>query len=393
MRQICLIFMICLCINGYAQIPGLAPEKNWQLDGYLQQALIVNNLENRADLTDVHIEQRFNYEYRFKKQLRFNISMRNRLLLGDSAKLPRYAEFIEYDPGYLDLSINWLDKNGAVGNTQLDRLYIDWSNEHWQTRIGRFRINWAMNSLWNPNDIFNAYSIYDFNYQERAGSDAALISRQLGFASSIEFVYNPAQDSELDSYAGRYLFNQRGWDLQLIAGRSQLDTVFAAGFSGALQGAGLRGEFSYFKPRIEQWLDKTVESSMVASLESDYSFAGSFAGQDNWAGRLAVLYISNPYDVDYAAQYLNLPLTARTLSFTSFTYYGELGFDLSALSRLMFSSSYYDDGSYFLGVSHLYSLAVNWQLQTVVQHFDGFSDSLFADSTSTLFFTQLKWSF
>lgn len=389
MRQLYLLFFLALAINAYAQIPGLVAEKNWLLDGYLKQTLSFSHLQKSSDFTDYRIEQRFNYEYRINNTLRFNASMRNRLLLGDSAKLPRYAEFIEDDPGYLDLSINWLDKNGAVGNTQLDRLYLDWSDQNWQTRIGRFRINWAMNSLWNPNDIFNAYSIYDVNYEEHAGSDAVLISRQLGFASSIEFVYNPDQNSELNSYAGRYLFNQSGWDMQLIAGRAKLDTVFAAGFSGALQGAGLRGEISYFKARVEQWQGENIDSSMVASLESDYSFAG----QSNWTGRVAVLYISNPYEVDHASQYLQLPLTARTLSFTNVTTYIDFGFDLSALSRLMFSSSYYDDGSYFLGANNTYSLATDWQLQTVLQHFNGLSDSLFAGSASTLFFTQLKWSF
>ena len=46
------------------------------------------------------------------------------------------------------------------------------SDEKWELTLGRQRINWGVNLAFNPNDLFNAYSLIDFDYQERPGSDA-----------------------------------------------------------------------------------------------------------------------------------------------------------------------------------------------------------------------------
>lgn len=401
MKRITLLLLFISSI-GYAQVPGLTPTKQWDLNGYVKYMDTANlpdgsdnDIDNNSDSNSLDhlIHQRFNYEYRFTPQLRFNVGLRNRLMAGDSNDIPGYAALIENDPGYFDLSFNWLDKNGLLGNTQFDRLYLDWSNQYWQVRLGRSRINWAMSTLWNPNDIFNSYSIYDFDYEERAGSDSILLKRKLNFASSFELVYTPNQDSDLDSLAGRYLFNYSSWDIQFIMGKSHLDYILGTGVAGDLQGAGLRAEMTWFEPTQNNWDNGDelllLESSLVATLEADYSFFS----QRNWMLRASVLYISNPQDQDSAVKYLNLPLTARTLSFTSSTYYADFSFDINALNRLTFSSSYYDDGSYYVGLSNNYSLANNWQLLGVLQRFDGLPDSLFGQVPSLLAFVQVKWSF
>jgi len=407
-------------------IPGLEPASNWDLDGYVKYMGTGTFPDTGSDLSDHLLHQRFNFEYRFDSALRVNIGMRNRVFYGDTSKTPGYGDLIELDPGYWDMSSTWMDRDGWVGNSQFDRAYVNWSPEgDWQLRVGRFRINWAMTTLWNPNDIFNAYSIYDFDYEERAGADAVLISRKLGFASSLNLVYNPNQDSELNSYAARYLFNYDGWDMQVLLGKSGFDRVMGAGFAGDISGAGFRGEFTYFDPIYDQWprvpdvesginsmpssisdrgtiftpvslspsmtapSSEKLEATSVSTLEADYSFTG----RRNWLIRGSVLHISNPTESDSALLYLNLPLTARTLSFTDWTYYFDLGFDISSLSRLTLMSSYYQDGSYFIGANGSYSLADDWQLLMVLQRFDGSRDSLFGKTATTLGFVLLKWSF
>jgi len=385
------LFGLALLNSGYAfaQIPGLAPEKNWDLTGYVKYMATGTYPDETDSALDHLVHQRFNFEYRFTPDLRVNFGMRNRAIWGDTAKIPGYSDVIGYDPGYLDLTTNWYDSDGVVGTTQFDRAYVHWQHDEWQSRIGRFRINWAMTTIWNPNDIFNSYSIYDFDYEERGGSDAISVNRKLGFASAVELVYSPGKDKELDSYAARYLFNHTGWDMQVMAGKSALDHVIGAGFAGDLYGAGLRGEVSWFNPTKETWHGVELNQSTVASLESDYSFGGA----QNWLGRVAVLYTSKPEPHDSALKYLNLPLTARTLSFTQYTAYADIGFDLSALSRITLSGTYYQDGSMFVGINGSYSLSNDVQLLAVLQRFDGSSDSLFGTSASTLAFGQIKWSF
>ncbi|UXI00270.1 hypothetical protein [Photobacterium sp. TY1-4] len=370
-------------------IPGLVPEANWDFGGYVTY-LATASWPDAADTGLDHlIHQRFNAEYRFTPVLRLNAGMRNRLLFGDSAELPGFARLVGADTGYMDLTYNWLEKNGVVGTSQFDRLYLTWQPTDWQLQAGRFRVNWGMATVWNPNDIFNAYSIYDVDYEERRGTDAVRISRKLGFASSVEVVYSPARDSALDSYAGRYGFNHQGWDYQLLAGKSGLDRVIGAGLAGEVVGAGVRGEFSWFEPSRDQWQGITLKATAVASAEVDYSFGGV----RNWLARAALLYTSTPQPRQDAVLFLNLPLTARTLSFTELGSYAGLDFDWSALSRVGLSATYYNDGSFFLGVSNTYSLADDWQMLTVLQRFDGSTDSLFGQSAATLLYWQLRWSF
>ncbi|RWX56827.1 hypothetical protein [Photobacterium chitinilyticum] len=376
-------------VSVMAQVPGLEPEQDWDLNGYLKYMATATFPDGQSSSLDHLVHQRFNFEYRFNSDVRFNVGMRNRLLFGDTAETPGFGQLVGFDPGYMDLSTNWLDKRGVVGTTQLDRLYLTWQHQDWQLQTGRFRVNWGMTTLWNPNDIFNSYSIYDFDYEERSGSDAVMISRKLGFASTVDVIYSPSQDSELESYAGRYMFNRQGWDMQLLVGKSGLDDVIGAGFAGDIQGAGIRGEVSWFDPVRDGWQGESLESSSVASVEADYSFGG----KHNWMTRGAILHISNPKEPLNALLFLNLPLTARTLSFTKLSWYADAGFDISSLSRMTFSATYYDDGSFFIGANNTYSLADDWQMLTVIQRFDGSSDSLFGQTANTQLFWQMRWSF
>lgn len=370
-------------------IPGLAPETNWELGGYIKYMATASWPDATSKGLDHLIHQRFNLEYRFAPTLRLNAGMRNRLLFGDSVELPGFARLVGADAGYLDLTHNWLEKNGVVGTSQFDRLYLTWQPPDWQFQAGRFRVNWGMATVWNPNDIFNAYSIYDVDYEERRGTDAVRLSRKLGFASSVEAVYSPARDSTLESYAGRYFFNHQGWDFQLLAGKSGLDQVIGAGWAGDIAGAGVRGEATWFEPERDQWQGISRKSTTVASVEVDYSFGGT----RNWLVRAALLYTSEPQSRQNAVLFLNLPLTARTLGFTELGSYAELDVEWSALSRLALSATYYNDGSFFIGASNTYSLANNWQMVTILQRFDGNDGSLFGQSAAAVLYWQLRWSF
>lgn len=177
--------------------------------------------------------------------------------------------------------------------------------------------------------------------------------------------------------------------MQVLLGKSHLDYVLGAGFAGDIYGAGLRGEFSWFEPTQSRYDNQDLVASSVSSLEMDYRFNSV----NNWVLQGSVMHISEPQDVDSAMSYLNLPLTARTLSFTHWTLYSSLGFDISSLSRMNIMGSYYDDGSYFIGLNQTYSLSDNWQLIGVVQYFDGINDSVFGENPSTLLYAQVKWSF
>lgn len=381
-------FLTVTSFHTVASIPGIEPEKAWDFDGYIKYMATYNIADNQSNTLDHLVHNRLNLEYRFSSNWRINVGMRNRALWGDALDIAQYPELVALDNGYFDLSKNWREDT-VVLNTQFDRLYITWREDDWSAKVGRFRVNWSMNTIWNPNDIYSAYSIYDFDYEERAGTDALMVSKKFGFADGIDLIFAPAESPAKNSVSLRYFANQSGWDYQVIAGRVNRDFILGAGFATDIYKAGVRGELSWFDPIESEYQGEPTQSSMVGSLESDYSFGG----KRNWLARMAWLFISQPVEASSALAYLNLPLNAKTLSFTHNTLYADLSFDLTSLNRLTASVSYYDDGSYFAGLSSNYSLANDWQLLTVVQCFSGESDSLFGETPATLLYANIRYSF
>ncbi len=378
-----------LATTAGAQIPGVEPESRFSFSGYVKYLVRASIPETGSTGWDHLIHQRFNFEYRWSDTFSFTAGMRNRVLWGDSLDIPSFDELVTTDPGYWDLSWNWLDRDNTIGNTTFDRLYLDWHPGDWQMRFGRQRINWGMATLWNPNDLFNVYSIFDFDYEERPGTDAILINRNLGFASNVEMIWGFGEDWDETSMAGRYLFNTNGYDIQILGGKQLIDLVIGAGFAGSLGGAGLSGELSYFYPYQDEWRTIEQDSSTVATLETDYNFAT----RRNLSLRASILYISNPQEPNNALIFLNKPLTAKSISFTEWTGYGELAFDITSLSRQTIGSAFYDDGSWYLTATNAYSLADDWQLLLVWQHYDGSSDSLFGKDPVDMIYGRIGWSF
>ena len=308
-----MVFACTFFVAGVnAQIPGVEPERSYSFGGYVKYLTRAVIPQSGSTGWDHLIHQRFNFEYRWSDAFSFAAGMRNRLLWGDSLDIPYFDDLLTADPGYFDLSRNWLNEDSALGNTTFDRLYLDWQLNDWQVRAGRQRVNWGMATLWNPNDLFNVYSMFDFDYEERPGTDAVLVSRSLGFASRGEVVWGLGEDWDETSLAGRYRFNTTGYDIQVLGGKKWVDLVIGAGFAGSLWGAGLNGEMSYFHPYVDEWKGYEQEPSMVATLETDYSVSG----ERNLTWKASVLHISNPQDPGNALIYLNQPLTAKTISFT-----------------------------------------------------------------------------
>ena len=156
---------------------------------------------------------------------------------------------------------------------------------------------------------------------------------------------------------------------------------------------------TWFKPTKDKWpADSSeqveLESTVVSSIELSYSIASKGIGSNrNWMYTLALLHISNPEEFLSASIYFDNSLTARTLSFTEFTGYADVSVDVTPLIRLTASGSYYQDGSYFYGLTSNYSMSDNCQLTFVLQHFDGKNDSLFVEIVNTSVYVNIGWYF
>ena len=149
-----------------------------------------------------------------------------------------------------------------------DRAYLKYTSEKWELRIGRQRINWGVNLAWNPNDLFNAYSLIDFDYQERAGADAFRFQYFTGDMSSLEFAIKPGDNIDESIFAGLWKFNLAGNDFQLLAGNYYSDTAIGIGWAGNIKKSGFTIESTYFTPKKD-----LIDSSDVlsSSISMDYS--------------------------------------------------------------------------------------------------------------------------
>ena len=193
------------------------------------------------------IHNRLNFKYTPDKKWTFTAEIRNRAVLGNFSNLsPDYFSALTADNGWMNLSWNIAQGNSGLLNSSVERLNIAYNYKKWSVVVGRQRINWSQTLMFNPNDIFNGYSFFDFDYPEKAGSDAIRISYYPSAVSVVEAAAKLNRWNQLTA-AALCRFNVKGWDVQALGGVvNQYDRVVGAGFSGDAGGVNLRGEASFF---------------------------------------------------------------------------------------------------------------------------------------------------
>jgi len=132
---------------------------------------------------------------------------------------------ITKDNGYIDLT--WVNSSSSsyVFYSNIDRLNLFYTKDNLEIQVGRQRINLGINMVWTPNDIFNSSSFLNFDYVEKAGSDAVRFQYYTGLTSSVEFVYKLNGHKEI-SAAGIFKFNKWGYDFQLLGGMMEKRLYF-----------------------------------------------------------------------------------------------------------------------------------------------------------------------
>lgn len=365
-------------------ITGNGQAQKFTMNGYISNMQSVM-FEEVDDLwfSENLFHNRLNFKYYATDNLTFTMELRTRFIYGDFVKtIPGYSDFISSDAGYVDLSWLIADKPSFILTTTIDRLYFDYSIGKFQTRVGRQRINWAQNLVWNPNDIFNAYSYFDFDYAERPGSDAIRIQYYTGSSSALELVIKTDSSNKITG-AGKYLFGVSGYDIQILGGiLSEEDFVLGTGWSGNIKGAAFRGEFSWFHS-----LENTHKEEFMISISSDYTFKNSlFFGME-------FLYSNIDYDYSSFGEFYFTTLSVKNIAFTDINLMAQVSYPFTPLFMGSFATIYYpSEKGFFMGPSIEYSLKENLSLYFVFQHFRGKFDSDSIQKTSFAFL-RLKWNF
>lgn len=387
MKQPVFILLLFLTVGVQAQ------NKDLTLNGYVKDLFMLYEPEqsitgmDKTFLTLNTIHNRLNLRWYASEKLTAVIEMRNRILSGSLiADYPQYKDVIDTNKDYFDLSFVPLDQGSWFIHSMIDRAYVDWTSGKWQVTLGRQRINWGINLVWNPNDVFNTFSYFDFDYEERPGSDAIAGRYYTGMTSSAELVYKLGDNPNEMALAGRYRFSKWNYDFQAIGGWVGPDLILGGGWAGDIKGGGFRGELTHYFPREN---DSGSEEATVISVSGDYTFPSalylhsgilySSHGTTGKAGGVDPLFNQN--------------LSSKYLSLARYALFGQISYPFTPLLNADLSGIINPcDGSCYVGPSFSYSLQNNLELMLTSQFFFGSDGSEFGD-IGQLYFARLRWSF
>jgi len=330
------------------------------------------------------LHNRLNFKYIPSEEITVRLELRNRLFYGDNVKnIFGYSEIISNDDGIADLSWNSINNKDILFNTTIDRVLVNYTKGNWDITLGRQRVNWGMNLVWNPNDIFNTYNFLDFDYEERPGSDAIRVQYYLDDFTKIEIAAKKGRSKADHIVAAMYKFNKWSYDIQLITGVYQKDWVFGAGWAGNLENAGFKGEVSYFVAYENTDTSKNVLST---SLSVDYVFKNGLYINGS------VLYNSTTNDFSGGIENLIFSdITAKNLMPFEYSGFLQLAKEFSPILLASMSTIYSPTNHSVIIIPSLdYSIAANWELNFTGQSFFEFEEY---QTLGNSLFLRLRWSF
>jgi len=330
------------------------------------------------------LHNRLNFKWMPTKNWDISAELRTRIMFQDfRGYSPEQFKMMTQDAGWLNLSWNLVKSNYMLFTTSVERLYVAYQTDNFSIKVGRQRINWSQALTFNPNDIFNGYSFFDFDYPERQGSDAIRVSSYPTGTSVVEMAAKLSYYGKL-TMAGLYRFNVKGWDMQLFGGLvNSTDLTIGTGFSGDIKGVNLRGEFSYYYSTLT---NPELKNTYLATIGVDYIFNNSlFLSVSGMYNRLPKDYLSN------LTTLLTAPMSPKYLSITEWTVCAQISYPFNPLLTGSFTvMSFINSPIFYFGPSIDYSALKNLTLSAMVQAFTGFSSQ---SSNMILGYLRLKYNF
>lgn len=389
MKSRLLIFIILFTLVRItsAQTFGPGDKPPVVFRGYVKEMPALQSGKSFSDPSFMNIFQnRLNFRWNITKDLHFAAEGRNMVYYSKMFENNlMFKDLLEMDAGYYDMSSAWLDEGSWIAHTMVDRLYFDWHQSNWQMRVGRQRINWGVNMVSNPNDLFNTYSFFDFDYAERPGTDAVRLQYHFGEISKAQLAISPGRDKEEMVAAIMINLNRWNYDFQTLAGYYKNRLALGAGWAGNIVGAGFKGEATWFYD-LEQRTDVN-RGNLVAASGIDYMFgSGTFVV-------LEFLYNGGYKRTPDKIMLITQPLQADNLMFSEFAITLSVQHPLSTIIQGGLAIMALPDiEAGFVMPSVSYSVVTNLDLGFVAQIFIGGKESIFEEAGSW-WFASLKYSF
>ncbi len=332
------------------------------------------------------IHNRLNFKIYANDNFTFKADFRNRIIWGNYVKdVPGFIDGFTQDNGLVDLSFNWVEDSSFVFNTTIDRLWADYRVGDFDIKVGRQRINWGINYVWNPNDLFNTFNYFDFDYEERPGTDALRVQYFVGGMSAIDLGFSPAKEAKDAVYAAQYRFNIGGYDLQVLGGYYHERIAAGGGFAGNLGTAAIKGEATYFSE------NDTVNAAFSGAIDFQYGFKNGvnllFSYLYNSEG-------SNSFLADGQSNIFFGEPAADNLMPSKHTGFGDVSYTFTPLFSGDLGAMYtfgYD--VIFIMPNLSYSIKQNLDLNLLAQIFVALKEINGTSASSNFVYIRFKWSF
>lgn len=331
------------------------------------------------------IHNRMNFRWDITRRLDVDIEGRNRLFFNEQFRdFPGIKDIFEHDDGFVDMSWVWLSDGSWLGHSEIDRFYVSWRTPSWRVRLGRQRVNWGVNLVSNPNDLFNVYSFFDFDYVERPGSDAVRIQHYFGFMSSAEIAVSPAENSRDMVAAAKLGLNRWEYDFQAIAGYYRNRLALGGGWAGNLGGAGFKGEATWFYDIDE--VSGIQRGNVVAAVGLDYMFSGGTFGV------VEVLYNGGHGRIPEDAFLITEPLRPDNIMFSKYALTISANHPFSPiLSGGLAVMGLPDIEAFFVMPNIKYSIVTDLDFEAVAQIFIGGKGTIF-EAAGSAWYAVLQYS-
>lgn len=274
-------FILLLISFQAAAQDSLMPPVRFFFSGYLKEMQWASFQKGVSDprLTFL-LHNRMNLKWKPSDNFTFRAEFRNRIFAGsDVSGIPGFVSMLKNPNELQNLSVVWLQGNRYVMQSNTERLLLEFRKSRWVITAGRQRINWGVNVIWNPNDIFNAYNFLDFDYEERPGSDAISVHYGINPLSHLEIAAAATADQPV--LAAKYFTHWKEQDIQFIAGHYRGKSTAGIGWAGNIRKFGVKSECQYF--------DNPTDSADQWNISAE----AAYLLKNNWYVSMAGLYNRN----------------------------------------------------------------------------------------------------
>lgn len=223
---------------------------------------------------------------------KLRLELRQRLFTGDLVQQPGFKTLVGQDEGWRSLTRSGQCGRDLLWTAAIDRASLSYRHGAWECIAGRQRINWGINTVWNPNDVFNTYNFFDFDYEERPGCDGLRLLYRLPGRGAVEMAAAAGSGNTNRKLALLWRSGLGRYDVQLLGGRYDTLWFAGAGWAGNLSKAGFKGEATAYRKGINA---AHAQAALLASVAVDYTFSkgwyvlGSYLFNSNGSNQLAGL--------------------------------------------------------------------------------------------------------